>query len=228
MRVLMVSQFYPPIAGGQEQHVRNLAHALVDRGHRVEVVTIATDGPAGTTLDGAVPLHHIRTTTQRLPGLYSDSVRPHAMPIMDPGFRTAIAQLLAGGKFDIVHAHDWSVGSAISPARHAGVPVVLSQHEYSHVCATKRLIRGGVDVCPGPTPIACVRCASSWYETSARPGRCTDERSRPPQPHQTCGRLHPGQLGRSDQHRATWTESLCGHPKFHSRRPSGERARPES
>ena len=45
MRVLMVSQFYPPVAGGQEQHVRNLAHALVERGHRVEVVTIAADGP---------------------------------------------------------------------------------------------------------------------------------------------------------------------------------------
>ena len=86
----MVSQFYPPIAGGQEHHVRNLAHALVDRGHRVEVVTVATDGPAGTTLDGAVPLHHIRTTAQRLPRLYDDPVRPHAMPIMDPGFRSAI------------------------------------------------------------------------------------------------------------------------------------------
>lgn len=159
----MVSQFYPPIAGGQEHHVRNLVHALVDRGHHVEVVTVATDGPAETTLDGAVPLHHIRTTAQRLPRLYADPARPHAMPIMDPGFRSAIARLLADGKFEIVHAHDWSVGSAIGPARHAGVPVVLTQHEYSHVCATKRLMRGGDHVCPGPTPIACLRCSSSWY-----------------------------------------------------------------
>ena len=166
----MVSQFYPPIAGGQEQHVRNLAHALVDRGHRVEVVTIATDGPAETTLDGAVPVHRIRTTAQRLPGLYDDSVRPHALPIMDPGFRSAIARLLAAGRFEIVHAHDWSVGSAFGPARHAGVPVVLSQHEYSHVCATKRLMRGGVDVCPGPAPIACIRCTSSWYGPVVGPG----------------------------------------------------------
>jgi len=165
----MVTQFYPPIAGGQEHHVRNLAHALVDRGHLVEVVTIATDGPAETTLDGAVPLHRIKTTAQRLPGLYADSVRPHALPIVDPGFRSAIGQLLAGGKFEIMHAHDWSVGSAIGPARHAGVPVVLTQHEYSHVCATKRLMRGH-DVCPGPTPIACLRCTSSWYGPVVGPG----------------------------------------------------------
>jgi glycosyltransferase involved in cell wall biosynthesis len=92
------------------------------------------------------------------------------MPIMDPGLRSAIARLLADGKFDIVHAHDWTVASVIGPARHAGVPVVLTQHEYSHVCATKRLMRGGRDVCPGPTPVACLRCASSWYGPVVGPG----------------------------------------------------------
>ena len=166
----MVSQFYPPIVGGIEIHVRNLAHALVERGHSVEVVAIATDGPPGTTLDGAVSVHRIRTTAQRVPRLYTDSTRPHTMPIVDPGFRSAIARLLAGGKFDIVHAHDWSVGSAIGPARHAGVPVVLTEHEYSHVCATKRFMRGGDHVCPGPAPIACVRCSSSWYGPVIGPG----------------------------------------------------------
>jgi len=162
MRILMVTQFYPPVAGGQEQHVRNLAQALAERGHCVEVVTIAVDGPARTTLDGAVPVHRIRTTAQHLPRLYSDPARPHAMPIVDPGFRSAIGRLLAAGRFDIVHGHDWSIGSAIGPARRSGVPVVLTQHDYSHVCATKRLMRGD-DVCPGPTPLACLRCASSWH-----------------------------------------------------------------
>jgi len=158
----MVTQFYPPVVGGQEQHVRNLAHALVQRGHRVEVVTIAIDGPQGTTRDGAVPVHRIRTTAQHLPRLYGDPMRPHAMPIVDPGFRSAIGRLLAVDHFDILHAHDWSISSAIGPARHSRVPVVLTQHDYSHVCATKRLMRGD-EVCPGPSPIACVRCASSWH-----------------------------------------------------------------
>lgn len=166
----MVSQFYPPIVGGIEIHVRNLAHALVEHGHSVEVVAIATDGPATTTLDGAVSVHRVRTTTQRLPRVYADSARPHAMPIVDPAFRSAIARLLDGGKFDIVHAHDWAVGSAIGPARKAGVPLVLTEHEYSHVCATKRLMRGGDHVCPGPAPMACVRCASSWYGPVVGPG----------------------------------------------------------
>ena len=165
----MVTQFYPPIAGGQEQHVRNLAHALVERGHCVDVVTIAADGRAGTDLDGAVRLHRVRTTAQHLPQLYSDSARPHAMPIVDPGLRDAIGRLLAAHQFDILHAHDWSIGSVIGPARHARVPVVLTQHDYSHVCATKRLMRGD-QVCPGPAPIACIRCASSWHGPVVGPG----------------------------------------------------------
>ncbi len=165
----MVTQFYPPVAGGQEQHVRNLAQALAERGHAVEVVTIAADAPVGTTLDGAVPVHRVRTTAQRLPRLYADSARPHAMPIVDPGFRSAIGRLLAAGRFDILHAHDWSISSALGPARHTGVPVVLTQHDYSHVCATKRLMRGD-EVCAGPAPIACVRCASSWHGPVVGPG----------------------------------------------------------
>jgi glycogen synthase len=158
----MVTQFYPPVAGGQEQHVRNLATALTERGHVVEVATIAVAGPASTVLDGAVPVHHIRTTAQHVPRFYSDPSRPHAMPIVDPGFHNAIGKLLGASRFDVLHAHDWSVVSALGPARRAGVPVVLTHHDYSHVCATKRLMIGD-EVCPGPSPIACLRCASSWH-----------------------------------------------------------------
>ena len=169
MRVLMVSQFYPPVAGGQEQYVRNLALAMADRGHQVSVVTIANDGSPGTTLDGAVSVHRVRTTTQRLPKLYSDPERPHAMPVGDPGFRRAIRDLVASEGFDIIHAHDWSVASALGPAERSGVPVVLTQHDYSHICATKRFMRGD-EVCSGPSAMACLRCASSWHGPLMGPG----------------------------------------------------------
>ena len=141
MRVLMVTQFYPPIVGGQEQHVRNLAQALARRGHVVEVATIAADRPEGTTLDGPVPVHRLRSTAQRTTRVYSDPDRPHAMPLADPRLRAGILRILTGGPFDVLHAHDWSVNSALGPARRSGTPVVLTQHDYSHLCATKRLMR---------------------------------------------------------------------------------------
>jgi glycosyltransferase involved in cell wall biosynthesis len=173
MRILLLSQFYPPVVGGQEQHVRNLAHALVGRGHRVEVATTAPAGEAGTILDGPVPVHRLATTAQavarRVPGVYSDPERPHAAPTVDPRLRAGIGRLLAEGPFDVLHAHDWAVNSALGPARRSGVPVVLTQHDYGHLCATKRLMRGG-QVCPGPALLACGRCASAQYGAVVGPG----------------------------------------------------------
>ncbi len=169
MRVLMVTQFYPPDVGGQERHVRNLAQALAARGHGVEVATTAVGGSEQTIRDGVVPVHQLRTTAQRLPQLYSDPGRPHAMPIVDPRFRSGIRRLLTAGDFDVLHAHDWSVTSSIGPARRSGVPVIVTQHEYSHVCATKRFMRGD-DVCPGPAPLACITCASSKHGPMVGPG----------------------------------------------------------
>ena len=158
----MLSQFYPPIVGGQEAHVRNLAQALVVRGHEVEVATIAVDGNVGTVSDGLVPVHRLHVAAQYVPQLFSDPERPHSMPIADPQFRAGIRRLLRIGRFDILHAHDWSVTSALGPARRSGTPVVFTQHDYSHICATKRLMRMD-EVCPGPSLVACTRCASSQY-----------------------------------------------------------------
>ena len=197
MRVLMVTQFYPPVAGGQEQHVRNLAHALADRGHGVEVVTIAVGRSwRNDSRRGRPRPPRPDDCPTSVPSSTATPARPHAMPIVDPGFRSAIARLLAAGQFDILHAHDWSIGSAIGPARRSGVPVVLTQHDYSHVCATKRLMRGD-KVCPGPAPMACVRCASSWHGPVVGPGCRTGQRARPTLPHQTRGHVRPGQLGAS-------------------------------
>ena len=169
MRVLLVTQFYPPVAGGQERHVRNLAQELCNRGHAVEVATIAVQGDVGTTLDGLVPVHRLRTSAQRLPWLYSDTGRTHAPPMTDPEISLQTARLLAGGRFDVVHAHDWIVNSVLGPAHRHGTPVVLTQHDFSHVCATKLMMRKG-EVCPGPAAVACVRCASANYGPVIGPG----------------------------------------------------------
>ena len=169
MRVLMLTQFYPPILGGQERHVRDLAHALVTRGHDVEVATIGVDGDYGTAADGPVVVHRLRSTAQRIPRVYTEPDRPHALPLPDPELRAGIGRLLAERRFDVAHAHDWIVNSALGPARRTHTPVVLTQHDYSHVCATKRMMRSDA-VCPGPGPVACVRCASAKHGPAVGPG----------------------------------------------------------
>ena len=101
--------------------------------------------------------------------LYSESERPHALPLPDPELRAGIGRLLEGRRFDVAHAHDWIVNSLLGPARRSHTPVVLTQHDYSHVCATKRMMRQG-SVCSGPAPVACMQCASTQYGPVVGPG----------------------------------------------------------
>jgi glycogen(starch) synthase len=83
--------------------------------------------------------------------------------VPDPLVSRAIRHQLAEGRFDVVHAHNWIVNSALGPAARAGVPLVMTLHDYSHVCATARLMEMGEKRCPGPSPARCLACASSHF-----------------------------------------------------------------
>jgi glycogen(starch) synthase len=69
----------------------------------------------------------------------------------------------------VLHAHDWAVNSAIDPARRRGIPLVLTQHVYNHVCATKRLMRGG-ELCPGTGRVYSLRLLEARSDRGSRCG----------------------------------------------------------
>ena len=84
MRILMLSQFYPPIIGGEEQHVRSLSIELSLRGHDVAIVTLWHQGLAEFELDEGVRVYRIRSAVQCIPGLFSNNGRQYAPPFPDP------------------------------------------------------------------------------------------------------------------------------------------------
>jgi len=164
VRILLLAQFLPPVSGGEERHVLNLARALAARSHEVTLLGFATaEDPAGVIVVDGIRVVRVRTAASRLPVLYSDPSRPHALPVPDPGVSRAIADELARGRIEVVHAHNWIVNSALGPADKAGVPVVMTLHDYSHICATKRLMEFGRQLCPGPSVKRCFPCASAHY-----------------------------------------------------------------
>ena len=63
MRILQLSQFYPPVIGGEERHVRNLGAALAQRGHHVSVGTL---------------MHPRSPVVTRIEQVYRDVLRPAA------------------------------------------------------------------------------------------------------------------------------------------------------
>ena len=164
MRILLLAQFLPPVSGGEERHVWNLARALAARSHDVTLLGFATgDEQPGESVSEGVRLVRVRTAASRVSALYSDPTRPHALPLPDPVVSRAIRDELSARRFDVVHAHNWIVNSALGPAAAAGVPLVMTLHDYSHICVTKRLMEHGRKRCPGPSPARCLSCASAHY-----------------------------------------------------------------
>jgi glycogen(starch) synthase len=164
MKILLLAQFLPPMLGGEERHVWTLARALAARAHDVTLLGFATspEQPADSIVEG-VRIVRVSTGASRLPMIYSDPGRPNALPLPDPLVSRAIRNELSRNRFDVVHAHNWIVNSALGPAARARVPLVQTLHDYSHTCATKRLMEHGKGRCTGPSPARCLPCASSHY-----------------------------------------------------------------
>jgi glycogen synthase len=125
MRVMEVTQRYPPALGGVEIHVEAIARALHAEGHGVEVVTtdLARDRPFArlppTPSVDPFPVRRHRAV-RTIPA-------PHGLGIVAPGM---LPDLLSA-RVDIVHAHAFGM----APSWLAGVarrlrttPLVIETH----------------------------------------------------------------------------------------------------
>jgi glycosyltransferase involved in cell wall biosynthesis len=172
MRILLLAQFFPPDIGGEERHVFNLANTLAERGHDVAVATQRMAGvPDRETLASGVRVHRFATAAMRLPGVYSTS-RTHHPPLPDPLGVRELSRITRQERPQVVHAHNWIVNSAVALRRSspAGLRfgLVLTLHDFSHVCATKRLMRMG-SACEGPAVARCLPCATAHYGPAVGP-----------------------------------------------------------
>jgi glycosyltransferase involved in cell wall biosynthesis len=153
MRILLLSDFFPPVRGGLEFHVDSLASALSDRGH---VVAVATLTPRATPTHPAVQAFTIRALASWvLPHATRD--RPFHPPVPDPLAAADIGKVLRVFRPDIVHGHSWL---AVSLPRRLKVPLVLTAHDYGVVCQLRTLVRRDGSLCVGPST-ACFKCGSS-------------------------------------------------------------------
>ncbi len=167
MRILQLAQFFPPDVGGEERHVFNLANTLAERGHEVAVATQRmADAPDQETLASGVRVYRFGTAAMRFPAVYSTN-RSHHPPVPDPLCVRELSRIARQERPQVVHAHNWIVNSAVAlrcswpPGPRFGL--VLTLHDFSHVCATKRLMRMGSTACEGPTVARCLPCATAHY-----------------------------------------------------------------
>lgn len=162
MRILMLAQFYPPVLGGEERHVRNLSTDLVRRGHDVTVVTTGQPGSQTGQGEDGVKIHRLRGMLQRTSALYWSSEHRQVPPFPDPELLAGLRQIVRREKPDVVHAHNWMIHSYLPLKRWSGAPLVLTLHDFSLVCAKKQAMYRG-EACGGPAFWKCLTCAMQHY-----------------------------------------------------------------
>jgi len=161
VRILMLSQFYPPTVGGEERHVHDLSVELASRGHAVSVATVWHSGDPEFAIEDGVRVNHVRGLAQRVPGLFAESERMHVPPFPDPGLVWSLRRIIALERPQIVHAHNWLVHSFLPLKTWSGARLVMSLHDYSLVCAVKTLVyKDGL--CPGQG-LRCLGHSSEHY-----------------------------------------------------------------
>lgn len=163
MRILQIAQWYPPVIGGIERHVRSLSTTLVSRGHHVAVVALLQSGLPEYEEREGVRIYRVKGTVQRFSGLFLYEHRKSAAPIPDPEIVAALNRIIRRERPDIVHGHNWLVHSFLPLKRLADAPLIVTLHDFSLICARWDFMQLGQMNCTGPGIAKCLRCAARYY-----------------------------------------------------------------
>lgn len=139
VRVLQVSKFVHHV-GGVETYVGWLTRALATAGHDVGMVAMRPpEGHSPMDLLGA-PLWLTRTRSFEAGA--AGRVRSAALSVWSPEAGATMARAITEHRPDVVHFHGTCyqlTSSVVRAAISAGVPIVLTAHEYKLACANQTL-----------------------------------------------------------------------------------------
>jgi glycosyltransferase involved in cell wall biosynthesis len=159
MRILSLSEFYPPVIGGLERHVQSLSRELVRRGHHVAVATLQRPGSPAEEMDDGVHVYRIGGFSRVLKPFYESTERPFHPTVPDPGMMATLYRVIKLERPEIVHGRGWIIYSALPLKRLSGAAVVVTLHDYALVCPKRTFLHQG-RICSGPGYGKCVRCAA--------------------------------------------------------------------
>ena len=170
MRVLLVSDSYPPLIGGATRSVHLLALGLQRRGDHVDVATPWQSATlAEQDIDG-ISVHRLDGTWSRLWRLLRKGAiryRYTPPPVPDPEVVWRLRRLIRRSQPDVVVSYGWlSYGAAVAMTG-TRIPLILSGRDYANICALRTLLRLG-EPCTGPAWRKCLPCASESYGSKTK------------------------------------------------------------
>jgi glycosyltransferase involved in cell wall biosynthesis len=164
MRILLVTDHYPPFIGGAQRQVQMLATQLAARGHHVGVATV-WHKHADEAATSGVDVHHVRQLRTALPRKLLREGQRHQPPWPDPVSVMQLRRLINSFEPDLVHSYGWISFSCAAALLGSEIPLMISARDYAYSCATRTLLHKGA-VCSGPEWKKCVGCAGEYYGRS--------------------------------------------------------------
>jgi len=168
MRILQLCHGLPPESvGGVEQHVDGLARALARDGHNVQVYARSSQ-PAraqGEWYVERVENPAIARAVYRWEGLTGIDSIYDCEPMAAVLRAFLAAQRAAGVQYDVAHVHHLTGMSthALAELRAAGIPVVLTLHDYWLMCPRGQMWHVHEQVCERVEPQRCGECMSHTW-----------------------------------------------------------------
>ena len=162
LNIALVTTFYPPFHfGGDGNYVRQQAHALARRGHRVDVLhnidafdMLAPDAnrepieePPGISVTG------LKTTNPRLACLAS-----HQSGSPSVFYHRAVSEFFAKD-YDVIHFHNISLVGGPGILQYGRGIKIYTAHEHWLVCPTHILWRHNREPC---VERQCIRCLATY------------------------------------------------------------------
>jgi glycosyltransferase involved in cell wall biosynthesis len=163
LRIMLLTDVYPPLIGGVELQMQLLGRKLTQRGHSVCVVTAWQPGQPERDDDAGVQVYRIKGLASRLSRFSTQPGRRHHPPFPDPGVVWSLRRLIDRFRPDVIHAYGWITYSGALALLGKSIPLLLSVREYAYTCALRTMMRYGAQPCDGPAPAKCLDCAMHFY-----------------------------------------------------------------
>ena len=163
LRILIVSDVYPPLIGGVDQQLYQLSKKLVSRGNTVSVCTIWQKGAPELEEQNGVLIRRFKNMNSRLPWVTSDPRRINATPFPDPFVIGGLRRHINEFKPEVIYAYGWIIYSCVAALVGKKIPLLLSVREFANTCALRTMMYYGTKPCSGPEWGKCLNCSIHYY-----------------------------------------------------------------
>lgn len=169
MRILNITEMYPPHIGGIEHYVRNTSIEFGARGHEVVVATQQTGIlPCETIEPNGVRVVRLDGLMRLLGYKHRDPGRRYHPSFTDPGLTRSLKRLVDDWQPDVVIGHDWMLLSYLPLKKTVGAPVARVLHDYGMVCPKRTMFTLYGRECDRPR--RCSACSRSQYPLAVAVG----------------------------------------------------------